>query len=179
MKSTINLNKEVRSIRNPYLRRATEMALKDFMPRLRKLPSSLRHHPKDERGPGGLILHIRRMVWGCHGIMKQFDLSETECDCLITAAVFHDIGVVNAEKHDEKVIHADVSAGIFACYISKIIDPYLLAREIRCVQNIIRTHGGRWYPFHERPAKKLQLLFSLLDYIVSRTNVLVDPDGET
>jgi hypothetical protein len=174
------LQKELHLISSRHLRQAAQLMLDDYGKQLAAQPSSStgKYHPSDERGRGGKLLHIRRVVWGAQAVAKQFSLSKIERDCMITAALFHDIGTVRTETGGQLSIHADISAGIFASFISKVIDPYLLWKEINLVQRLIRTHGGIWYPFHQRPKSKLEILFSALDYIVSRLSVKIDPEGE-
>lgn len=114
-----------------------------------------KHHPLDERGDTGLILHTKRVkemvIW--LGMAEQ--LPQYEMDLLLAAAIVHDTKKPGYE-------HPDL-----------IKDTNLLLEVI----NIAKMHMGPWYKKERWPnVCKLGRMLYYADYIVSRENFILLPE---
>ena len=181
------LSKEIDMIGDGRLREAARLCIKDRKEMLEIYPSSLggKYHPPDERRSGGLVKHIKRMVYLLHEASPHFGLSQLEHDILIYCALTHDVSNIDiSEVVDGEIVrdkkkyvkwHADMSSQIASTYLTKtsctlgILDDIVLT-----IQGIIQSHMGAWYPGNRQPSTKLEIVFSLADFIVSRENVLVE-----
>lgn len=187
------LKREINLIKNPQLREAVKRCIKDRTRKLKIIPASKygKYHPPDERGPGGLIKHIKRVVWFVKALKKAFGLSDEEHDCHLVAALLHDISNVDIVAFDEEgaikvdwdkyKIHPKLSAQIAVKYMhGKGID--LEDPQLMKILDIIRSHMGPWYAEEEHncklPLSKLEILFYIADYIASRSSVKIDVEGE-
>lgn len=187
------LKQEVSLIKNPQLREAVKKCIRDRARKLKLLPASTygKYHPPDERGPGGLIRHIKRVVWFVKTLKKALELSDEEHDCHVVAALLHDISNVDISTIDEEgtiqrdrdkyKIHPKLSAQIAMKYIHRegidFEDPRLIM-----ILDIIRSHMGPWFANEKNnckpPRSKLEILFYTADYIASRSSVKIDIEGE-
>lgn len=180
------LEKEIELIDDERLGNAVFDIIKDREEMLKNYPASTggKHHPPEERGPGGLVLHIRRMVNLLHEISKHLGLTDLEHDILIFCALTHDISNIDISKQgddgriqrDGKMYglwHGCLSANISTKYLVK--EGFLeLDETVLIIQGIIRSHMGVWLPNNRQPSSKLEIIFSLVDFIDTRENVHVE-----
>ena len=102
-------------------------------------PASTRHHPLDERGESGNILHTIRVV---KMVLVMTDISTTagiEKDVLIASAILHDLcrhgldgGSEHSHKDHPRLVRRLAEKHGFSC------DHYDL------IMRIIGNHMGRW-----------------------------------
>jgi hypothetical protein len=178
------LQSEIRKISNPQLREAVKKCIEDRAKKLKLVPASTsgKYHPPDERGTGGLIRHIKKLVWLLEGLTKHFGVSDGDHDCLIASAFFHDIALVELVDFDSdgSIIldrkkyheHPKISSLIAVEYLTAEginWDSPLLIKIV----DIISSHMGKWYPNCKSPFSSLEIMFSTADYFASRENVTI------
>ena len=180
------LEKEINSIEHDYLWNAVESYVRNYEDIIKRLPATTsgKYHPPEERGPGGHLLHIRRMckiILG--GLDKHFGLTQRERDLLITGVIFHDASIIitsiedehgKYHKDEEKFNnwHADLSWSMVEEHFKLFKD----SDDILLLKSMIESHMG-WWPKHgRRPTRKLEILLSALDYIDTRTYVHIEVD---
>jgi len=164
------LEEEIATIHDEKYRKMLTKIVSDYHDKLKlaKATNSGKHHPPEERGEGGLLVHIRRMVriaTDDGSITKHFGLSDNEHDILVVAIILHDIGKVVGEPHQEE------SCRIFAKYIADFRIPRVDRQRI---DSMILRHMGSWNNAPRVPETKLEILLSALDYIDSREFVHVE-----
>ncbi len=184
------LNKEIDLISDERLREAACKCIDDREELLKIYPGSLggRYHPPDERRSGGLIRHIRRVAHLVHESSPHFGLTQLEHDILVYCALTHDISNVDISKvEDGEIIrdqkkylawHSNMSSQIASLYLTHEITNTLdvLDDIVLTVQGIIQSHMGAWYPNSRQPNSQLEIIFSLVDFIASRSNVIIEVD---
>ncbi|KKL85976.1 hypothetical protein LCGC14_1949350 [marine sediment metagenome] len=148
------------------------------------VPSSSSHHPEDERIEGGRVLHARRCVRLANDICDAMDGSlfsvYLKRDILISAALVHDICIrgSNDRPSSDKAMY---DHGKIAYFFIRDAAHKLVGRELHPVMPIgaltglVESHMGRWGP--TPPTGYAQVLFHLIDYIVSRESIRVEPLG--
>ena len=77
-------------IKNLEIRHFTESILDAVPDVFWTIPSSKSHHPDDERGPEGNVIHSERVVKLVRVMAEGTQLSSDEIDCLTSAAMIHD-----------------------------------------------------------------------------------------
>lgn len=181
------LQDEIEMIKDSRLQKAVKYCISPRQELLKIYPASIggTYHPPEERGPGGLVLHIRRMVYMLSNLANHLGLMEIERDILLTCAFLHDISNVDLSSVDNygkvernhkmySAWHGNLSAQIATTYLRlagfEDTDEILLI-----IQGIIQSHMGHWYPGFRQPINNnLELIFSVVDYIDTRENVHVE-----
>jgi hypothetical protein len=170
-------------IKDEKLKASCVLFINDNKDMLKTLPSSVsgRYHPIDERGPGGLVLHIKRVGLMCHELKSQFNLSDDETDYLLVAAIFHDSSNVRAfeqtsegklvQRKTKAIDHELVSVELFRYYYENAADMV----PAMTISSIISSHTGYWRATNRQPtSSKLEMIFSTVDFILSRDRVQYD-----
>lgn len=183
------LDKEIDLIYRDTAREAVRECIKDRAEDIIYYPASIsgKYHPPEERGPGGLVVHIARLCRIIEDLSKHLDFTCDERDMLVIAAILHDISNIDlSEKteygtitRDHKIyseFHGELSAQITIEYFVKHgFDPkskYMLE-----LHDIITSHMGYWIKNAKKPTRKLEIIFSMLDYIDTRTYVHIELPG--
>ena len=99
------------------------------------VPSSTtgRWHPKDEREPGGKVLHVCRVVKLLETFIEIYSIPEEYSDLLISAAILHDAffcGLEGREKKKSGKLRSDWMHMYYpALVFSKLYDkhPFMIA----------------------------------------------------
>ena len=179
------LVEELRMIGDLKLSTAAELCVKEYEDLLSIMPASMggKHHPPDERGIGGLRLHIGRVAHILYKTAEHFGLSNDDRDILIFCAIVHDISnlrtskLVQGElKRDSETWskwHGNLSSQIATERLLEVgfasDDPTLLT-----IQGIVQSHMGAWSPNLRQPFNNsLEVIFSMADFVTTRENVLV------
>ncbi len=141
------LEDEISHIDDDNLRVAVATCVEDRWDKMKILPASTsgKYHPPEERGPGGMVLHIRRMCNLAIQLDRHLALSMYEKDLLIAGCILHDISNCTTTQIDEngraiknsKLFsdhHALMSAQIAIDYLVKQgVEPVLReSRQGRC-----------------------------------------------
>ena len=184
------LEKEIGLINDERIRNAVKNCIQKYESDLYNYPASIggTYHPPEERGPGGLPLHIGRLVRIIHENLKtHLGLTSSETDLITASAILHDIGNIPLSKRDaygcwtrnHKVYsewHGEYSWATALPYFEeqgfKQTDDLMLQ-----LKAIIESHMGYWMPNAKKPTRKLELIFTMLDYVDTRPWVHIDLVG--
>lgn len=124
--------------------------------------SSGKYHPSDERSRYGLVLHICRVVKLVDDLCVAAQITGSERDDLIVAAILHD-----AFKYDLP------PGNLHTVKLHCIIPGEQLHISDR-INQLIRTHDGKWgLPDEWAVADEHQKLLHCADYIASRSYIHV------
>ena len=184
------LEREINLIKGPNLREAVRKCIKDNEKKLKILPASTsgKYHPPDERGPGGEVRHIRKVIWFIEHSGREFPLTEEELDILLAAGILHDISLVVITEIDQngRVIldraryrdHPKISAQITNKYLTKAgFEP--TSPTVIKILDLIRSHMSRWHPNCKQPYDKLEFFLCMADYFCSLEEVEIHIDKES
>jgi len=123
--------------------------------------SSRKYHINDEKSKFGLVLHTCRVVKVMVDLCISAQITGSDRDDLIVAAILHD-----AIKYGIPGNHHTVSN-----------HPNLVGEHLSIsdkVNNLIRTHSGQWFnPGEWADADEHQRLLHQADYIASRSYIHV------
>lgn len=192
----INLIQDL-SIR--YFVRAILMSVAHFW----TIPASFsgNHHPPDERGVGGNVIHTRRVVRAVILLGEAQDRSILDMDFLIAAALLHDTtkgiewseGNVGYDPMHAYTVDRLVNLIRWASEATapeepshpnrvpeeemELDDSSLVIDEefVQQILRLVRTHMGRWSPVLETmPVSVLEWTLHLADNIASKLHLLID-----
>jgi hypothetical protein len=178
------LSDEIDKINNKKLKSAVTKCISEREDMLKMLPATLtgKHHPPDERGPGGFILHIRRVVWFVNNAADTLDLDKWERDVLTASAIMHDISAADSSTVEpngritrcyRKPPHPKISASIAISYLLEA--GYTPTSDtIIAVHDLISSHSGKYEPECKRPYNILETILSLGDYITTREETKIE-----
>lgn len=165
------LEVEISLIDDPKIREATRMMILINERVLKRLPSSRsgKYHPPDERGEGGMVLHLKRCVKWMLEFIREFPSLVRHKDALISATLLHDIGLCYKEDESEKEHrrHPDIGARETNDGFKEMGVPFLKRRRI---VKYIREHMSHWYK--NEPSSFESRMVALADYVASRKWVL-------
>jgi HD superfamily phosphodiesterase len=148
-------------------------------------------HPPDEYVQGGLVLHTKRTVRAAALMMSSADCSQFEFDCLISAALLHDItkALSRDEENDEAEIFHDamhpytVDNFINWCRKEDILlgeadraNTLEIPEEyIATILRLIRCSHGMWSPIPETvPDSYSEKILHMADLVASTLHRLID-----
>lgn len=149
-----------------------EECVKNFPDYFWEIPASKKHHHPDERKPGGLVLHVKRLAVLTDNLAHLYDLSDVERDILIAACILHDsfargvppdIRPYSDPMHPYHVEHQ----------FPQHKYPYLPKRIYNEIISCVVSQHGR---FSLKPYidTKLSKLFQIIDFIGSRKNIKIE-----
>ena len=164
------LSEESQLIGNSDLRELVELILRDAPADFWERPSSRsgQHHPLDETGRGGAVLHTKRCVRIATHLSRAFDLEPIDRDVLIAAMLVHDIGG-NPCTEDRGGDYARHPLRVREMTHALSNKPYYDA-----VMSVVEAHMGRWGPAEQwQNPSLLQKLGHLADFIASRRDITV------
>ena len=123
------------------------------------------HHPDDELGEWGNLIHVKRVLVMAKMMVEIEDLSVIDRDTLYPALIIHDIGKYGVDGEEERIRkdHAEIAAAILEKYVGTNIEP------IKPIIEIVRRHMGRWAEV--KPVTVLEKLGHYCDCIASRVNI--------
>ena len=183
------LEKEISSMFDPRLKEIASKLINKREDLLKNYPGSIggKFHPSDERGPGGLVKHIKRCFKLATEVGSHFGLSAQDISILHFCALTHDISNIDISRQNEDgsierdkekyKSHAEISAQI-VCEALLDSGEFGPTDEILLtIDGIIRSHMGcwEWYAGKRKPLNTmLETLFSAIDLISTREWVKVD-----
>lgn len=138
--------------------------------------SNSKYHPKDERQPGGLVLHVRRLIRLTEHMVRFYNLNAWERDVLISACILHDSfsrGIPPRTLNYTDPLHPVYVEYMFP--FNADADRFIEKRVYDEIMECVSSHLGRFSPNKLLQSnKKLPMIFQLIDYIGSRENVKID-----
>ncbi len=102
-------------------------------------PASTRHHPLNERGEGGNLLHTIRVVKVVLIITEISTIKGDEKDVLVASAILHDVGRYGLDGESER------SCKNHPRLVRKLAEDHKLdCDHFHLIMRIIGNHMGRW-----------------------------------
>lgn len=160
-----------------------------FRWKLELLPASMGgyYHPKDETEVGGLLLHMKRVIWFVNKYCEEFEINDGTRDCMLAAAFFHDLSdceivkfkrkvriidakVVQREtildrKDEDFAYHPKKSAELAKFYLEKNNVP---ESYIKRIMGMVECHMSHWYSNMPKPNTLEEKIIALADFIMTR-----------
>lgn len=138
------------------------------------IPSSFsgKHHPADEHGEGGNVLHTKRVVRACKLICESQERGPFETDIMIAAAILHDLtkGIKKGEEFEYDPLHP-YTVDWRALKVDTVLEDEFVQQILR----LIRTHLGIWSPIPETiPMSSLEWSLHLADNLASKMHWIMD-----
>jgi len=102
-------------------------------------PASTRHHPLDERGEGGGLLHTIRVVKMVLVITEISEIKGIEKDALVAAGSLHDVCRHDLDGKAERSLENHPQL------VRKLAEEHrLTCSQYDLIMRIIENHMGRW-----------------------------------
>jgi hypothetical protein len=186
---------EIGMIQHAEIRGLVEEAFDKIAPEgVERAPSSSsgKHHPPDERGEGGWLLHARRVFRVVDDLARSFELTMFERDILYASALLHDLLQYGEGPYQPGSPTVAEHPILIARALHNKVDDYYHC--IKTVADVIQFHSGIWGPAWDSPYtdlaaayrrdvvsdnhfQKLPAIIHLADYIASREHIVVEPIG--
>lgn len=154
------------------------------------IPSSFsgKYHPPDEHGPGGNVIHTKRVVRIAKIMADSYALSDEECDILFAACILHDVtkGVLHedCDSFTYDPMHPyTVGKFVYNCQISDkehandghSTSLFISEDSLQTILRLIRCHLGPWSPVPETyPISYMDYIVHLADNISSKIHSVIE-----
>jgi HD superfamily phosphodiesterase len=143
--------------------------------------TSMKYHPKDERGHLGNVAHSKKVVRWAHIYAEAFEVTDSlRLDILTASCVLHDLGRRGLGKNPSPHTlreHASIMTGPLEKAQAKI---KLDIRVFNSIKDCVRYHNGKWTEKEIRKPiadyTRLELLVHLADMAASRMHLV--PSGK-
>jgi hypothetical protein len=155
-----------------------------------EIPSSFsgKYHPQDEHGPGGNVLHTKRVVRVASIMADSYSLGEEERDLVIAACLLHDVtkGIPSEENgmfHYDPMHPYTVNKFVTDCikydkeYANDSHSSTLFIGEesLQSILRLVRCHLGPWSPVPETyPITYMDYIVHLADNIASKIHIIIE-----
>jgi hypothetical protein len=139
-----------------------------------------RFHPKDEHKKDGFIKHCKRVAYWCVSLCREHNFLVIIRDCMIAAALTHDLGRVhkirgkpfpfeqfNVHGHSNKswvMIEQSLTFGNY-----QGIAGWEGKRCTNFVRRFVLTHMSHWDDRCPQPETLPEHIFATADYVASRS----------
>ena len=143
--------------------------------------ASGQHHPADDLGTGGLVHHTKKVVY----FVKEFCVAmelESEKDCLVAAAILHDVykygdSIHKKQTEEQWLNHGGlvkwlVEQDVYKLPIEEVFQGEIL-KKVQKVLRLVATHFGIWGLPENKPKTREEWLVHLADYVASRKLVTI------
>jgi HD superfamily phosphohydrolase YqeK len=157
------------------------------------IPSSFsgKYHPADEHGPGGNVLHTKRVVRITLILSESYNLSVEEKDIVVAAALIHDLCKGKKDHGSDTVSYDPMHPYAVGKFVSKcqLHDKkfssetdsstlYIPEDLVQSILRLVRCHLGPWSPVPETyPITYLDFIVHIADSIASKLHsVIMDSD---
>lgn len=158
------------------------------------IPSSFsgKYHPQDEHGPGGNVLHTKRVVRVADILSESYALSDDEKNVVIAACLLHDVTKGIIDTSDDSSFQYDpmhpytVAKFVANCQMydkeygndSQSSSLFISDESIQAILRLVRCHLGPWSPVPETyPITYLDYIVHIADNIASKIhNIIEDSD---
>ena len=168
----MNLDHELYQITHPELKVLAEYALRNAPAYFWTCRASRNHHPPDERGEGGTILHLKRAFKTAKYLCRAFSLEGFDRQLVLTAVLIHDI--CKEGTSDEGVGYTvgghERLLGVRFSEVPQVVENRLWLR----VDRLVRSHEGIWG--EKKPETLMERIVHLADYISTREDIIVQLD---
>ena len=141
-----------------------------------KIPSSStgKHHPEDEHGDGGEVLHTKRVVKISDDLCRNFNVVGNDRDCVIAAAIMHDFVKNGFPDNQNRTVPGH--GALWINVVDKFMKQYEVLNSpfIPIIGRIIANHMGRWDIPFVIANNELDLIVQIADYVSSREYIKID-----
>jgi DNA polymerase elongation subunit (family B) len=178
LKNEINLisNKEIREFVIQTLENAPDYFYEGMA------SSTGKYHPSCTCKKGGLIVHVKRVIYFINRMCGGFKIENIERDIVLAAGILHDIAKVDKNKstyvdYENHPINAEK-------YFAKDIKLHKEPNQttIGIINEIIRNHMGLWTPESIKKSldkySTLELVVYIADYLAATKDLVTPKDGE-
>ena len=171
MRTYEDLQPELALIKSEVIRDWTEETLKNVPEYFYKAQASStgKYHPACTIKEGGLITHVKRVVYLANRLCEGWAIFGLDRDIAISACILHDIAKVSRAtgSYQDYVNHPLNAQKYYAldCALNK--EP--LNTTIRLIDEAVRNHMGRWTP---DSIKKDIVDYSLVELVVYTSDYL-------
>lgn len=146
--------KELNEIKNEKLKKIAEIMIHETPDWYQTMPSSTsgKFHPIDELGPGGKIIHHKKVFKFSKEAAQRYDIKNYEYEVLRTACLIHDLPYCfhwddKKQRYRTDPLHPFKNA----VFCSQICDNKLLL-------SAIYFHMGIWGQYESKEAKQISLI---------------------
>jgi hypothetical protein len=148
-----------------------------------------KHHPQDERGQGGNLLHTKRVVRIALIVSESYGLVDEERDPILAACILHDITKGKFVPGDNPSYEYDpmhpytVGSFVEKCrildkeYSNDTVSSTLFVTEdvVQSILRLVRCHLGPWSPVPETyPITYMDYIVHLSDHIASKIHSIIE-----
>lgn len=153
------------------------------------IPSSFshKHHPKDEHGEGGNVIHTKRTVRIASTICDSYTLSQEEKDIVLAACLIHDITkgiqsekdgmfqydpmhpytvgsfVIDCQRYDKEFGNDTLSSSLF-----------ISEDNLQSILRLVRCHLGPWSPIPETyPITYMDYIMHVADNVAANLQLYI------
>jgi 23S rRNA maturation-related 3'-5' exoribonuclease YhaM len=132
--------------------------------------STGKHHPMDERGEKGTIIHVHKVVKIGNDLCTAFKIEGNQRDIVLAALLLHDICKFGYPNNTGSLImgHGNLVANVAKA--AKISENSFYLSDILC---LISTHMGRWDVPFKPPSELLPMIVHMADFIASREYISI------
>ncbi len=160
-----NLTRELKLIRHPPIRTFVTEAIKVAPGRYWIRPSGNHpgHHPDDEHGDWGNLIHVKRVIIIAEILAGSEDLIPRCKDPLYAGLIIHDLGKYGIDGTDESISR---NHPLLVHVVVRRIDQ---CPSFPLILGVAEAHMGRW-GIH-KPTCREEEVGHLADYIASRCTI--------
>jgi len=180
-------NNEINLIKSETIKDYVIKTLKETPEIFWKIPASStgKYHPECTNKEGGLIIHVKRVVYICDRLSFGWNITDLNRDMVIASSILHDIAKCGKDSgiYENYVNHPITAANMFKKTVnfnSQDITPINKTIIIR-IANCINYHMGLWTPKSiVKPLSQytsLELLVYTSDYMASTKTLVTPVDG--
>jgi 23S rRNA maturation-related 3'-5' exoribonuclease YhaM len=130
------------------------------------------HHPDDEKGERGTVIHVHKVVKIGNDLCKSFNVDSLQKDIVLGACLLHDICKFG---YPEFSGHLVMGHGNLVANVVKKAEKELewTLENTPIILTIIAQHMGQWDVPFKPPTEQLAVIVHLADYIASREYVSI------
>lgn len=162
---------ELELVANPLIRSWVESCLFYSPAAYWERPSAFYkgHHPDDELGQWGNVLHVKRTIKVARTLSDSENLSAQDASFLVAALLIHDIGKYGFDGGSPKILkeHPSLVRDMIKLYPLPAVD----GGDDDAVLSLVETHMGRWG--QHPPETLLQRLCHYSDCLASNPDFVV------
>lgn len=158
-----------------------------------EMPASCsgKHHPPDERGVGGNVLHTKRVVRIACMIGESYSLPQDEKDIVVAASLLHDITKATRDEVTGKFKYDPMHPYTVGMFVKKCQEEdknyasesqsstlFLSEDSVQSILRLVRCHLGPWSPVPETtPITYLDMIVHIADNLASKMHIMIDGDN--
>ena len=154
------------------------------------IPSSFsgKYHPGDEHGPGGNVIHTKRVVRIARIMGESYALTQDEMDMITAACILHDVTKGTTSNNDESFAYDPMHPYTVGKFVSKCqsmdkefgndaqsTSLFISEEAIQTILRLVRCHLGPWSPIPETyPITYMDYIVHLADNIASKIHLVIE-----